>query len=229
MTINAVIFDIDGTLIDSVDAHARAWQEAFAKFGVEIPFDVIRSQIGKGGDKILPTFLNVEQRNAFAQELEAFRADHFRRMYLPRVQAFPDVRALFERLRADGVRVTLASSCKQADLETYKKIANIADLVETETSKDEVESSKPDPDIFAAALSKLGDVSLEETLVVGDSPYDAQAAGKLGLATIGVLCGGFSREDLTAAGCVAIYAGPADLLARYAEWRAARTTALVRD
>ena len=135
----------------------------------------------------------------------------------PRVRAFPKVRELFQRVRADGKRIALASSAKGDELEAYKEIAHIEDLVEEETSKDDAERSKPHPDIFEAALEKLGDLKPGEAVVVGDTPYDAEAAGKLGLKTVGVLCGGFPEAELRAAGCVAIYRDPADLLARYAE------------
>jgi phosphoglycolate phosphatase-like HAD superfamily hydrolase len=122
---------------------------------------------------------------------------------------------LFERIKADGKRIALASSAKGDELEKYKKIANIADLVDAETSSDDAEQSKPHPDIFEAALERLGQISPERVVVIGDTPYDAEAAGKAGLRTIGVLCGGFPEADLRAAGCIAIYRDPADLLARY--------------
>ena len=111
----------------------------------------------------------------------------------------------------------LASSAKQDEIAAYKKLAHIEDLVEGETSADDVEQSKPHPDIFAVARQKLGNPPVENIMVVGDTPYDAEAAGKLNLRTIGVLCGGWKEEELRRAGCVAIYHDPADLLARYDE------------
>lgn len=215
--IEAVIFDIDGTLIDSVDLHARAWQEAFARFGKEIPYERVRYQIGKGGDQLMPVFLSEEELERFGEEIEKYRGDLFKREYLPRVKAFPEVRELFERVRRDGKRIALASSAKGDELEAYKKIADIEGLVEEETSKDDVDKSKPHPDIFEAALARLGDPPPERVIVVGDTPYDAEAAGKARLRTIGFLCGGFPEEDLRAAGCVRIYRDAADLLTRYDE------------
>ena len=215
--ITAVIFDIDGTLIDSVDLHARAWQEAFREFGREVEYAKVRHQIGKGGDQLMPVFFTEEELSRFGERMEKFRGELFKREYLPRVRPFPKVRELFERVRADGKRVALASSAKEEELKAYKEIANIADLVEEETSKDDVARSKPHPDIFASALAKLGRPSAREVLVVGDTPYDAEAAGKAGLRTTGVLCGGFPEQELRAAGCVEIYRDPADLLARYDE------------
>ncbi len=223
--LKAVIFDIDGTLVDSVDLHARAWQEAFARFGKQVEFERVRSQIGKGGDQLLPVFFTRAELEEFGEELEEFRGQHYKREYLPRVRAFPRVRDLFEQLRADGRRIVLASSAKKDELTEYKRIADIDDLVEDETSADDAERSKPHPDIFEAALAQLGDVRAAEAIVVGDTPYDAEAAGKAGLRTVGLLCGGFPAEDLRAAGCVKLYDSPADLLAHYADSPLAPETA----
>jgi HAD superfamily hydrolase (TIGR01549 family) len=212
---SAVIFDIDGTLVDSVDLHAEAWQEAFRHFGRDIPYDEIRGQIGKGGDQLIPVFLSRDELDRFGKALDKYRGDLFKRQYLPKVRAFPGVRELFLRLRGDGIRIALSSSAKPEEVEVYKKIADIADLVDATTSKGDVEQSKPHPDVFDAALEKLQPVAIDEIVVVGDSPYDAEAAAKAGLPTVGVLCGGFAEADLRRAGCVAIFDGPEDLLRRY--------------
>ncbi len=213
--IKAVIFDVDGTLVDSVDLHARAWQEAFAHFGKQFDFERVRSQIGKGGDQLMPVFLSKEELDEFGEELEEYRGELFKREYLPRVKAFPAVRELFQRVKHEGLQIALASSAKADELKTYKKIARIEDLVEEETSSDDAEKSKPHPDIFEAALERLGDTRPSEAVVVGDTPYDAEAAGKAGLRTVGLLSGGFPEEDLRAAGCARIYRDAADLLANY--------------
>ncbi len=213
--IKAVIFDIDGTLVDSVDLHARAWQESFRQFGKEIPFEQVRHQIGKGGDQLMPVFFSKEELDEFGDEMEQYRGELFKRDYLPQVRAFAGVRELFQKIKDDGLHLALASSAKEDELKEYKKIANIEDLVEEETSADDADKSKPHPDIFEAALERLGDIEAHEAVVVGDTPYDAEAAGKINLRTIGVLCGGFPEAELKAAGCVEIYQDPADLLARY--------------
>jgi HAD superfamily hydrolase (TIGR01549 family) len=212
--VKAVIFDIDGTLIDSVDLHARAWQEAFAHFGKQFDFERVRYQIGKGGDQLLPVFLSEEEIEKFGNELTEYRGKLFKREYLPRVVAFPRVRELFERILSDGKRVALASSAKKDELSEYKRIANIEDLIEEEASADDAEKSKPHPDIFEAALAELG-IEPTDAIVVGDTHYDAEAALKAGVRTIGVLSGGFPEEDLREAGCVRIYKDAADLLANY--------------
>ena len=213
--IKAVIFDVDGTLVDSVDLHARAWQEAFAAFGHQIPFKALRDQIGKGGDQLLPVFLSSDEQEARGKQIEAHRSDLVKQRYLSQMQAFPKVRELFERLRQDAIQCVLASSAKQEELQVYKKLLQVEDLVQEETSSDDAEKSKPYPDIFEAAMSRLPSMGPADVLVIGDTPYDAQAAGKAGLRTMGVLCGGFTEASLREAGCIAIYRDPADLLERY--------------
>jgi len=215
--IKTVIFDVDGTLVDTVDMHAEAWQRALKEYGKEVEFSAVRSQIGKGGDQLLPVFLSPEELNEFGEELEKRRGEIFKQDYLPKTKAFPQVRELVERIQRDGKRVVLASSAKQDELEHFKKVTNIADLLEGETSADDAEKSKPEPDIFLAALKEAGNPEPSEAIVVGDTPYDAIAAAKASLKTIGVLCGGFPEQSLKDAGCIAIYKDPADLLARYEE------------
>ena len=216
--IKAVIFDVDGTLIDSNDFHAEAWRKAFEKYGKDIPLEKIRSQIGKGADTLLPEFLSEKEIEEFGDELAEKRGEIFKDEYLERVKPFQKVRELFEKLKAAGKKLALASSSKKDEVEEYKKIANIEDLVEKETSTDDAESSKPEPDIFEAALKLLGNPEKDEVIVVGDTPYDAEAAKKAGIKTIGVLCGGFPKEELEKAGCVEIYKDPADLLANLEDW-----------
>jgi HAD superfamily hydrolase (TIGR01549 family) len=214
----AIIFDIDGTLLDSVDLHAQAWQEAFRHFGHDIPFDEIRSQIGKGGDQLLPVFLSEAEIKERGKEIEEYRSDLFKRKYLPDVKPFPCVRELFLKIKSKGQQVALASSARGDELEHYEKIAHIEDLVEVKTSSADAKRSKPHPDIFEAALERLGDsLKREDVVVVGDSPHDAEAAKRAGLRTVGVRCGGFPEEDLRSAGCIALYDGPEELLRRYEE------------
>jgi HAD superfamily hydrolase (TIGR01509 family) len=213
--IKAVIFDVDGTLIDSVDFHARAWQQILAEYGHQIDFQTIRHQIGKGGDQLLPVFLSVEEIERSGKEIQDKRSDFFKREYLPKVRPFPMVRALFERIRRDGKQIALGSSGKKDEVERYEQIAGISDLVDISTSSDDADKSKPHPDIFLAVMEKLTGIKPNEAIVIGDTPYDAEAAGKAGLKTIGLLCGGFPEAELKAAGCVAIYRDPADLLKHY--------------
>ena len=213
----AVIFDVDGTLLDSVDLHAKAWQEAFAEYGYQFSFDKIRSQIGKGGDQLLPEFLSPEDVQQKGKAIEKRRGAIFKEKHLSQVRAFPDVRPLFQRLREDGWTLALASSAKEDELKTYEKIAGIDDLLHSEVSSDDAKASKPEPDIFHAALERLGEVAPGDCVVVGDSPYDAEAAGKAGIRSIGFLCGGFPPADLEKAGYEKLYPSPRDLLDTYEE------------
>jgi HAD superfamily hydrolase (TIGR01509 family) len=211
----AVIFDVDGTLVDTNDLHAASWAEAFRRFGHAVPEAEIRGQIGKGSDQLLPVFLPPEVVEREGKAIAEARSALFMQDYIGRARAFPGVRALFERLRAEGQRILLASSAKGEELERYKDVAGIGDLIDGATSADDAEHSKPSPDIFRAALAKLKPLPAEAALVVGDSPYDAEAAGKAGLRCVGLLCGGFPEAVLREAGCIALYRDPADLLAQY--------------
>ncbi|MET7244604.1 HAD family hydrolase [Methylobacterium sp. EM32] len=213
--IRHLIFDIDGTLLDSVDLHAKAWAEAFAAFGITVSADEVRGQIGKGGDQLMPLFVPKERLEREGEKLEKFRSELFKTKYLAEVKPFPGVRALFERLKAEGHVLALASSGKAEEVEHYQEIAGIRDLVDVATNSDEAERSKPHPDIFEAALDKLGRPPRGQAVVIGDSPYDAEAAAKAGLPVIGVLCGGFPEAQLSEAGCTAIYRDPQDLLDGY--------------
>jgi phosphoglycolate phosphatase-like HAD superfamily hydrolase len=212
----AAIFDLDGTLIDSVDLHAHAWHEAMAKFGHDVTFEQARSQIGKGGDKLIPVFLSEAEQRDHAKDLEAWRGERFKSEYLPLVRPFSAVPDLLRRVRAAGLLVAIGSSAKKDELEKYLDIAGIAGLVDATTSSDDVEESKPAPDIFEAALGKL-EIAGSDAVAIGDTPYDASAAGKAGIAAIGVLCGGFTEESLRGAGCAEVYPGPAALWALFDE------------
>jgi HAD superfamily hydrolase (TIGR01509 family) len=211
--LKATVFDVDGTLVDTVDLHAHAWQDAFAKWGKDVPFVEVRKQIGKGGDQILPVFLTDTEITEFGEELTQWRGEHFKRKYLPKAKAFPKTRELFQALRDQRVKIALASSAKEDELESYKKLANISDLCDAETNADDVERTKPHPDVFEIALKKLS-TPAEDAIAFGDSPFDAEAAGKIGLLTIGVLCGGFPEEVLRAAGAIEVYRDPEDLLVK---------------
>jgi HAD superfamily hydrolase (TIGR01509 family) len=211
----AVIFDIDGTLIDTVDLHASAWVEALKHFGYSLVFEDMRLQIGKGGDQILHGLLPPDVIEQRGEEIKSFRGELFKRDYLAKARPFPGVRDLFERIRASGQRAVLASSGSGEEVEQYKRIAGIADLIDSATSSDDAERSKPFPDIFQAALAKLSPLKPEEAVVVGDTPYDAEAARNAGVKTVGVLSGGFTEQALREAGCIAVYRDAEDLFRNY--------------
>ncbi len=213
--LRAAIFDVDGTLVDSVDSHAEAWQRIFERYGRSVPFAEVRAQIGKGGDQILPLFFSPEELQRLDHRLEEDRRKLYVREYLPRVRAFPGVRDLFLRVRGAGLKIALASSAHEDELRAYKRIARIVDLVDDVTSRDDAQHSKPEPDIFLAALHRLGDLPAAEAMAVGDSPWDALGAGRAHVRTLGFLSGGFAERDLREAGCLAIYRGPLDLCDRF--------------
>lgn len=214
--IEAAIFDVDGTLVDSNELHATAWQETFRRFGKEVPFAVLRHQIGKGADQFMPVFWTEEELRRIGREMDAFRDELYRKRYMKQAVPFPLVKQLLERIRQDGKRIALASSSKSQVIDFYMTLLDIRDVVDLRTSADEAAKSKPFPDIFAAALRHLGDIPADRAIAIGDTPYDAEAAGKLGMRSIGVLCGGFPEKELRDAGAVAIYKDPADLWTHYA-------------
>jgi len=215
----AFIFDIDGTLIDSVDFHAEAWQRTLAHFGFTVPYPAVRSQIGKGGDQLLPVFVPADALARLQDRIEKYRGELFAEEYLPRIRPFPRVRDLFLRIRKDGYRIGLASSASTEEVTAYKTLANIADLIDAETSSSDVDCSKPCPDVFEVAVRKLS-VEPDKAIVIGDTPHDATAAGRAGLRIVGVLSGGFAEDDLREAGCIRIYRDPAELLEDYDEIQA---------
>jgi membrane protein len=214
MPIEAILFDIDGTLVDSNDFHVEAWIEAFAKHGHDPDRAAIRGQIGKGGDLLVPTLLP----GASEEQIEALSDAHgeaFKGKYLGRVRPFPHAHHLLARVHEAGLKVALASSASQDELDHYVGLLDVEALIDATTTIDDVENSKPAGDIVASVLDKLG-IDARAALFVGDTPYDVEAAGKCGVPTIAVLSGGFSREAL--AGARAIHADTAALLAAFPDW-----------
>ncbi len=210
----AVLFDVDGTLVDSVDLHAQAWRKALARFGHELPYEAVRSQIGKGADQLLPAFLSPVELRSYGEELESWRGDLYRREYLPLVRPFPRVRQLLQRIRRGGARVALASSSRREELAVYVGVLGVGDLLDAATTADDVDRSKPSPDVFVACLRRLG-VPAHHAVAVGDSPCDAESAADAGVRTVGLLCGGFDPDQLRASGVVALYSDPSDLFERF--------------
>lgn len=210
-----MLFDVDGTLVDSVELHAGAWHRALARYGKHVPYEDVRAQIGKGGDQLVKVFLTDEEQARFGDALREEEADLFRREFRGRSRPLPGARDLVARVRADGKRVALASSGKADDVAFYRDLLGLDGLPDAgATTGDDAERSKPHPDIFQAALARAG-VRPEEAIAVGDSPWDALAAGRAGIRTVGLRSGGFPDAALRDAGAIAIYDGPADLLARY--------------
>ena len=210
--IRAVLLDIDGTLIDSNDAHARAWVDAFAEFGRTVPFERVRPLIGKGGDKLMPEVSGLDSESAEGKRISERRSAIFRERYLPTIKPFPRATELLERLRADGIELVVATSAKKDELEPLLAICDASRLVSARTSSDDAENSKPDVDIVAAALARAK-VGAGDALMLGDTPYDIEAAARAGVGTVAVRSGGW--DDAALAGALAVYADVSELLARY--------------
>jgi HAD superfamily hydrolase (TIGR01509 family) len=211
--IQAILFDIDGTLVDSNDQHVLAWEEAFAGIGKRFDRQVIHDQIGKGTDMLVPTLLPELDDDA----VEALGDEHgriFKARYLEAIEPFDQAHAILAEVAARGQQVVLASSAAEDELEQYLGLLDAHALVSATTSSDDVEQTKPAPDIFATALKKIG-LPAEAVIVVGDTPYDMEAAAKCGIAGVAVRSGGFPDDSLTEAGAIALYDDVAALLAAY--------------
>lgn len=210
--IRAVLLDVDGTLIDSNDAHARAWVDVGEEFGFEIEFGRVRWMIGMGGDRVLPDLTGLEEESERGREMLDRRGEIFRERYLPRLGAFPGTHDLLKRLRADGRKLVVATSASGKDLSALLKQADLGDLIDDSTNSDEAEESKPAPDIVEAALEKAGEPA-SEVVMLGDTPYDVKAAQRAGVRIIGLRCGGWNDRDLQ--GAIEIHDDPAGLLRLY--------------
>ncbi|MDB5367818.1 MAG: family hydrolase [Rhodospirillales bacterium] len=208
--IHAVIFDVDGTLVDSVEHEIIAWHEALVRSGFDVARDAVRNQMGKGADQLLP-FLLPHERKATHDRIADLQGKIFHAQHRPEVRPFPMVAPLFRALRQAGIQVALGSSGDQADIEHYQRLTGTADLVDVIACIDDVQHSKPAPDIFEAVLDRLGSPSVQRVLAVGDTIYDVQAASVVGLRTIGVLGGAFDAATLRQAGCIAVYRDVAEL------------------
>jgi membrane protein len=214
MSIKAILFDIDGTLVDSNEQHISAWEDAFRQHGYRIERQAIHDQVGKGGDNLLPALIC----GITPDQIEALDKAHgeaFRRKYRGEVRLFPGARELIQRAHDDGKLIVLASSASHEELQYWRELLDVDDLLAAATSRDNVEHSKPSPDIFRAALDKITPVQPYEAVVIGDTPYDLSAARKNAIPAIGLRSGRFSDEVLAAAHPLAIYDDVAALLADY--------------
>lgn len=207
-----VLLDVDGTLVDSNDAHAHAWVRALAEVGVAADFAAVRRLIGKGGDKLLPEVSGLDAESPKGQAIVERRGEIFRREYLPTLRPFPGVTELLARMRREGLRLAVASSAKEDELADLLHVCGADRFVEASTSSDDAERSKPDPDIILAALDQLGHAP-GRVMLLGDTPYDVEAATRAGVRVVAVRCGGWGDADLR--GAVEVYDDPADLLARF--------------
>jgi HAD superfamily hydrolase (TIGR01549 family) len=195
VNLQAILFDIDGTLVDTNELHVRCWLEAFEHFGKKLEVDVVRHQIGKGGDLLVPDLLNAKEMRRFGEALKKYRGELYKERYMPRAKPFDGARETLETLHERGVRIALASSSNEDEVEYYTQLLGVEKLIEGSTSKKDAEHSKPSPEIFRAALERIG-ADEERTFAVGDTPYDILAAHRIPLPVVAVLSGGFERELL---------------------------------
>jgi HAD superfamily hydrolase (TIGR01509 family) len=212
--LSALIFDIDGTLLDTNDAHVEAWVDAFAALGYRIPADRVRVEIGKGGDRLVPAILGKEAEQREGKELRRIQTERFLAIASERrLKPFPRVPELFRAVRERGLRTALATSSNRRHLDGVMESAGIdlVAMVDVLVTKDDARSSKPAPDLVVAAVNRL-DVSPAECAMVGDTTYDAQACIGAGVVFLGVATGAASPTDLWAAGARGVWHDVADLL-----------------
>jgi phosphoglycolate phosphatase-like HAD superfamily hydrolase len=210
--LRGVIFDIDGTLVDSNAAHAHSWVETLAEAGYDVPFEVIWPMIGMGGDKLLPAATGIESESPLGKRLTKRRWEIFEKEYLPALRPTPGARELAERLKDDGFKLLVATSAGGSELEQLLEAAGVADLMGARASASSAQESKPDPDIVMAAV-RSSRIKPENLVMLGDTPYDVQAAIGALVNSVVLLCGGWTIEELS--GATAYYDDPADLLRWY--------------
>ena len=213
MSLQAVILDVDGTLVLSNDAHAQAWVEGFAAYGYDVAFDKVRPLIGMGGDQVIPKMVSgLNDEEGDGKAIAEKRKELIMERLGPTLSPTKGARDLVLRMQEHGLKLIIASSATSQELSVLLKAAQVDDLLKEATTSSDAEASKPAPDIVEAALDKLK-MEPSQVLMIGDTPYDIQSAKGAGVELIAVRCGGFDDEELKDA--IAIYDDPADLLAHY--------------
>lgn len=210
--LEGVLLDVDGTLIDSNGAHAQSWSETLREFGFDIPAERVRPLIGKGGDKLLPELTGVDVESERGKAMTERRAAIFRDAYVPKLRRTRGARELVDRLRKEGLRLIVATSASEEELRPMLHQVGLEDLLAKKTSSDDAENSKPDPDIIIAALRK-GRLTPQTAILLGDTPYDIEAASRAAVHTVALLSGGWNADALH--GAVAIYEDPEDVLRHF--------------
>jgi len=212
--VEAVLLDIDGTLLDSNDAHAQAWSDVFREAGFEIGSETVLPLIGMGSDKLLPELTGIDAKSEEGKRLIERRKEIFLKEYFPAVRPFPKARDLLERLRADGARLVVATSASDDELRHLLATLGAEWLIDDQTTSSDAKRSKPDPDIVRVAVGKAG-VGPERCAMLGDTPYDVEAATRSRVRAVALRCGGHGDDELR--GAAEIHDDPADLLSRYEE------------
>jgi phosphoglycolate phosphatase-like HAD superfamily hydrolase len=212
--IRGIILDVDGTFIDSNDAHAKSWTEAMAEYGYQVSFEKVCPMIGMGGDKVLPQTIHLQKDSEIGSQISKRREAIFKERYLPRLRAFPGAKELLQEMRKRGLNLAIASSAQPDERKSLLRLVGAEVLVEEKTSSKDVSRSKPDPDVMRVALQGTG-LDAHEVLMIGYIAYDIEAARKAHVGTTAFHCSGWKDADLV--GALVIHDGPADLLAHYDE------------
>jgi HAD superfamily hydrolase (TIGR01509 family) len=207
-----VLFDVDGTLVDTTYLHTVAYWEALRQQDVDVPMAEIHRAIGMGGDRIIGHLLGPDRDESGDEKIQQAH-DVLYGSWWERLRPLPGAAPLLRACAERGLTVVLASSAKQPELDQLRRVIDADDVIAAATSSSDAEQSKPAPDILQAALDQSG-IDPDDAVFVGDSVWDVQAAGRLGIPCIGLTCGGTSAAELRDAGAVATYADPAELLAR---------------
>jgi HAD superfamily hydrolase (TIGR01509 family) len=205
-----ILFDVDGTLIDSSYIHTISWWGAFRQHGYDIPMASIHHFVGMGGDRLVDSLLPDDRDKSLDSEVMASHAALYA-SHWPALRRFDGARELLAQCHAAGLAVALASSARNQDLQVMKSILDADAYIDGATSANDAEESKPAPDILVAALEAIG-VDAADAVFVGDAVWDMEAAAALGIPAIGVTCGGISAAELRDAGAVEVFEGPRDLL-----------------
>ncbi len=213
----AALFDVDGTLVDSLLPRARAWQEALARYGRQVRLEKVLAQLGRGGDGLMPSLLTGEDFERYADELASFQRALFQEEYLPRVKPFTGAAGLLQRLHEEGRRIALATTAVPDALGHYLELLGAEPFIDAHTADADVAQDRLNEEIPAEALRLLGVERAADALAVAGSPYAIEGAVRVGLPCLGLVCGGFSPEELRAAGASTLASTPEELLARYAE------------
>jgi HAD superfamily hydrolase (TIGR01509 family) len=203
------ILDVDGTLVDTNYQHTLAWYRAFCEHDIVLPAWRIHRHIGMGGDQLVPSLTSAQIERERGDDIREAESRCYRQL-IGEARPTQDARRLIEDLHERGHTVLLASSAKQQELDHYLQLLDARDLVDGWTSSADAEATKPAPDIVQAALGRAG-ADADEAVMVGDSPWDAEAAARAGVDTIAVMTGGFSEEELKEAGASAVYESVAEL------------------
>ena len=213
-----MLFDVDGTLVDSGYIHAVSWWQALRQHGHDIPTATIHRSVGMGSDQLVPHVLGRAPDDVDRDELAALTASHdaLYATYWDRLQPLPGARELVRRCQDAGLVTVLASSAGSTELEVLCRVLDVDDALDHVTSSDDADASKPEPDLVQVALDK-GGLGPGETVFLGDSVWDVEAAAKAGVECLGVECGGTSEAELRAAGVADVFRDPADLLDRWAQ------------